>query len=52
MTIVNESMGSSSLAVNLLFFKCLGIKFDIAHSKVVTVLFVGVIYEEYRNLIN
>lgn len=52
MAIVNESMGSSFLGVNLLFFKCLGIKFDIAHANVVTVLLLGVIYEEYRNPIH
>lgn len=49
--IVNESMRFSSLGMDLLFFfffKCLGIKFDIAHSHVITVLLLGVImYEGY-----
>lgn len=33
MATVNESMGFSSPGMDLLSFKCLGIKFDIAHAK-------------------
>lgn len=47
-TTVNKSMSFSSLGMDLLFFTCLGIKFDIVHPNVITVLLLGVIiYEGY-----
>lgn len=47
-TTINKSMSFSSLAMDLLFFTCLGIKFDIVHSNVITVLLLGaIIYEGY-----
>lgn len=50
MTTVNKSRSVPSLGMDLLFFTCLGIKFDIVHSNVITVLLFGVvIYEGYKH---
>ena len=53
MAVVNKRMSFSSLGMDLLFFKCLGIKFDVAHSNVITILLLGVMTcEEYIDAID
>lgn len=53
MVVVNKRMSFLFFGMDLFFFKCFGIKFDVVYLNVIIILFLGVmICEEYIDVID